>query len=227
MPYAVYDATGTVVRRLRTQAAADTYAATDAGLTAYQGDIADAALDVGVRIDTGTGAVLADATTAAQRLTAAWKARLHAAFQVYVDPAHAQSRQQWWVDVAGDAAVSAAAVRATSRWAAQQVALGDLIADRTWGSSSADDGDRETAIAHLCDGVSTLGRTWYGVMLAATGDDNIRVQWAGVGIGAGTALYSDLLSGSSLAVRAADGAFRPMAAARIAAGFRPDTPSLR
>lgn len=225
MAYYVYvTADNIVVGRYRTQSAADTAAAASTALTAYQGDISTE-LQVGQAIDPATGRAAAETRlSAADRLTADWRYRLHRAWQHYCDPAHPTARQDWWSEVASDAAVSQAAVTATTRWAYHQIALGDLIAARTW-ASSATDAAREMIIRHIVGTIVSLARTWYGVMVA---DQTKRGQWGGSSTADGAALYSDIVTSAiALTPRTPDGVWRAMIGATIPAGFQPDTPTLR
>lgn len=215
---------GTVRRIERvhpTQAAATARAAAVTGVSAYAGDAGDAA-DVGGLIDTATGR-LADPTrsAAAAALTAAWRARLHAAWRIWVDPTRPSSRQAWWPEFS--AAAGAAALKATDRWAWHQIALGDAIASRAYGAGTVTDTARETAIAHVETVLSTLGETWYRVML---GDATARGEWSTTSTAAAARIYSDLITGDTLAVRPPDGAWTQLTA-RIPAGLRPDSPALR
>lgn len=190
-----------------------------AGVSAHAGAVADE-VDVGSLIDSGTGAVLAWADPAAAAAqAAAWRLRLHRAWRAYVDGSGrpATARQDWWPEIAGDRA----ALTATDRWAYSQIALGDVIAGggvAALGTTAL----REAAIAHIETAISTLGRVWYGVM---RGDAAKRGDWSAGSVAANARIYSDLFT-AGYAVRAADGAWTQLAA-RVPAGFQPDSETLR
>ena len=157
----------------------------------------------------------------AQRTTD-WKYRLYNAFQVYNDSALTTSRQDWWPSMSGTNGTQA--LIATDKWAYQQIALGDLIADRTYGAGTTTEAIRETAIAHIVNIISTLGKTWYGVMLGNSGP---RGSWAGSNLNDGGLIYSDIITASTLAAISPNGAFTPLSGATIPTGFKVDTPTLR
>ena len=119
------------------------------------------------------------------------------------------------------------ALIATDRWAYAQVAPGDLIADRSYGNSGTSEVVRETAIAHICTVLETLGRVWYGVMLG----EATRALWKASSIEDGSLIYSDIIVVDTIATRGPDGSFTPMGAtasdAGIATGFKVDSPTLR
>ena len=166
-----------------------------------------------------------DSVANAQR-TVDWKYRLYNAFQVYNDPSIPTSRQDWWPSKSGVTGTDA--LIATDRWAYAQVALGDLIADRSYGNSGTSEVVRETAIAHICNVLETLGRVWYGVMLGPT---STRGVWKGWSIADGSLIYSDIIVRDTIATRSPDGSFTAMGAtasdAGIATGFKVDSPTLR
>ena len=154
--------------------------------------------------------------------TVDWKFRLYQAFQTYNDSSLPTSRQDWWPAKSGVPGTES--LLATDRWAYAQVALGDLIADRAYGNSGTSEVVRETAIAHICTVLETLGRTWYGVMLST---QTKRDSWKVWLINDGSVIYSDIIVPATLATRGADGTFTAMGTASIATGFKPDTPTLR
>ena len=162
-----------------------------------------------------------DAIANAERTTD-WKYRLYNAFQVYNDSALTTSRQDWWPSKSGSNGTQA--LIATDKWAYQQIALGDLIADRTYGADATTEAIRETAIRHIETVISTAGKTWYGVML---GNSGRRGSWAGSNINDEGLIYSDIITASTLAAISPDGAFTPLSGATIPAGFQVDTPTLR
>ena len=215
---------GAAVRRIervhRSQADADSRAAATAGVSAYAGDVGDGA-DVDALLDTSTGRLVAPTRpSAAAALTAAWRARLHAAWRTYVDPSRPTSRQEWWPVFSG--AAGTAALQATDVWAWHQIALGDAIAARVYGAG-ATDAARETAIAHIVAVLSTLGETWYRVML---GDATARGEWSASSTAAAARIYSDLIAGDTLATRPPDGTWTQLTG-RIPGGLKPDSPTLR
>ena len=229
----VYDENATIVGRYRSQTDANTAAAAVTGYTAYVGDVTRD-LTIGQKVTTTAGQSLppvVDSTTAAARLTEHWKYKLFEAWNIYVNPVIPTSRQTWWLNL-DTAATSEAALKATDRWALHQIALGDLIADRSWGTRTTDT-QRQTAIDHIVNIISTLGKTWYGVMLADTGED--RTRWSvvstestGGGSPVSAPIYSDIIeSAAELAPRNPDGDYRLMHSAHIPVGFTPDTPTLR
>ena len=182
-------------------------------------------VDVGWWIQTAAGATLGAVSaalpegtvSAAAARTAAWRRRLHDAWRAYVAGDPSSARQDWWPRVSG----SAQALVATDRWAFSQIALGDVIAGggvATLNSTPL----REGAVAHIETAISTLGRTWYRVMVA---DADKRGDWAGGSVAANSRIYSDLFS-NVYALRAADGTWTQLAA-RVPAGFEPDSPTLR
>lgn len=165
-----------------------------------------------------------DSIANAQR-TVDWKYRLYEAFQTYNDPSIPTSRQDWWPSKSGITGTDA--LIATDRWAYAQVALGDLIADRSYGNVGTSEAVRETAIAHICNVLETLGRVWYGVMLGAS----TRNLWKASSIEDGSLIYSDIIVVDTIATRGPDGSFTPMgpadSTADIATGFKVDSPTLR
>ena len=224
MAYFVYDTNNIIVGRYRTQTAADTDAATSADLTAYQGNIT-ADLNVGQKIDPATGTAAAETRlTEAQRLTAEWRYLLHLAWLDYHNPALPTARQTWWPAVVSDADASTASLLATDRWAYAQIALGDLIAGRTYGASTVTDATRDTIIKHIAHVIRSLGEVWYGVML---GDRDKRRSWSTIGVTPGIPIYSDIVEDNNLAKRTPDGVWRVLAGATIQTGFKPDSATLR
>ena len=207
----------------QTQAAANAHAAAGAGVTAYAGAIAETEAD-GIDVDdlinasNGNVSPLDDVVTAAARNTAEWKARLADAWSQY-NGREPSARQDWWVRIGGvDAALTA-----TDRWAYHAIALGDLIADGSWPTV---DNARAGAIEHIATVIATLGATWYGVV-SGSGKATERGQYAGQSCDDGAAIYTDLIIDARCGTRAPDAAWTPMPGAVIAAGFRPDTPTLR
>ena len=200
----------------RTQALANAAGGT-AGVTAYDGAVADE-VDVGSLINSGTGVVLAWAAPNANAArVAAWRLRLHRAWRAYVAGPSATARQDWWPEIAG----SRAALTATDRWAYAQIALGDVIASggvATLNTSA----KREAAVAHIEDAIAKLGRTWYGVMLVSQPK---RTDWSGGSVAANRRIYSDLFT-ADYAIRAADGTWTQLTA-RVPAGLQPDSETLR
>lgn len=217
-----------VARTYATQAEADARAGEALqSETNYTGAVSDD-VDSGWWIQTGgptAGTVAAklpaNAIPAADARTASWRLRLHRAWRAYCDgAAHpGTARQDWWVRVGG----SDDALTATDRWAFSQIALGDLLAQGNLGALNTV-AKREAALAHVETAVSTLGAAWYGVM---TGNQARRDDWRTGAVADGARIYSDLFT-AGLAIRQADGAWTAMpATARIAAGFNPDSPTLR
>ena len=207
-----------------TQAEADAQATAQPLETAINVAVSDD-VDVGWWIETAAGASLGTATAAlpdaaipaADALAAAWRRRLHAAWRAYAAGDPATARQDWWPRISG----SDAALVATDRWAYSQIALGDVIAGGGV-AALATTAQREAAIRHVESAIATLGRTWYGVMVA---DATKRGDWSGGSVAAGRVIYSDLFT-PAYAVRAADGAWTALTA-RVPAGFEPDSPTLR
>ena len=184
---------------------------------AAAGAVADE-VDVGSLIHSGTGVVLAwAAPTAAAARLAAWRLRLHLAWRAYVDGRPATARQDWWPEIAG----SRDALTATDRWAYAQTALGDVVASGGVAALNTT-AKRETAIAHIEQALSTLGRTWYGVMAA---DPTKRHDWRTGSVAANARIYSDLFT-ANYAIRAADGTWTQLTA-RVPAGLQPDSETLR
>lgn len=162
-----------------------------------------------------------DAIANAARTTD-WKYRLYNAFKVYNDSSLATSRQDWWPSISGTN--GAQALLATDIWAYHQIALGDLIADRVHGQSGTTEATRETAIAHIVNIISTLGKTWYSVMLDNGGP---RRSWAGTASNSGAVIYSDIITINTLAPISPNGAWTPFTGVTIPTGFKVDTPTLR
>ena len=172
--------------------------------------------------------VVTDYAASAAELQTAWKGRLADAYNIYQGGVVSGSRKDWWPSMrSGDNARRP--LIATDRWAYQQVALGDLIADGSY-LGTATDAQREVVIEHIATVLETLGETWYGVMVAQEGQSGggNSALWAAGSVADGALLYSDIVAAAAAPyTRAPDGAFTALAGATIPTGFKPDTPTLR
>ncbi len=211
-----------VVERVHgTQGAADTRAGDVTGVSAYPGAVSDAA-DVGDLIDTGTGAIVEPAARSeAVAFAATWRERLHAAWRQYAagGPHPASGRQGWWSSMPN----GSTATTAVDRRMFHQAALGDVVASSAY-AAGVEAAIRTAALERIESTLLGDGAAMYARVQAAGG---IRASWSAAPVAAGGALHSDVVVAGTLLVRAADGAYRPIAGAAIPAGFNPDSSTLR
>ena len=161
------------------------------------------------------------APTAEAKLTADLRLRLHDAWRAFCDSAGrpATARQDWWRRIDGHDRP----LRAVDRWAYLQIALGDLLAAGDLGALNTA-AKREAAVGRIAAAVSTRGRAMHGV---ASADRAKRDAWYDANPAAGQRIGTDLFT-AALADRAPDGTLIQLpAAATVAAGLNPDSPTLR
>ena len=154
-----------------------------------------------------------------------WKRELSQAFAIYQDGVSRGGRRVWWPSMRTGTNADRPLV-ATDRWAYQQIALGSQIADRV-AFATLTDTQRGAVIDHIVTMISTIGETWYNVMVGQEGesDGGYSAEWAEASVAANDVIYSDIVTTTG-ATRGPDGAFTALPVL-IPTGFKPDTPTLR
>lgn len=234
MPYIVIDSNGfTIGPPFDTIAAADDYAGTVAGATRHSHNFTTIPVHyragMWVTSESPPRILPTKPEVAGTVFVQHQRARLHQVWQRAQDPASPTGKQAYWPSL-NTLTNSGTTIRntlrpqwATDRWAYHQIAMGDVIAvGGGAGPFGGNEAVRLARIDHIIDTLETKWRVWYE---AVSGNATRVGQWAGVGIGDGASLYSDIFEANGTAV-APDLDFRAFSEA-IPDNFAPEFPTLR